>query len=764
MKGIEIENLKAQKGFEISDLRFLILILLTCWPICAGASGRVAAEPYRWRNVVIVGGGFVTGLITHPARRGLIYARTDVGGAYRRDSHASEWVPITDMIGMSDWHLTGIESLAVDPSRPNRVYLAAGIYTNPRVANGSLLRSEDKGRTWRRTLMPFKMGGNEAGRANGERLAVDPNDGDILYFGSRRDGLWRSADRGATWQKVESFPFKFEPAPAGEGEFGFVPYEKQAIGIVFVQFDARGGPRGKPTQTIYVGVSTPDASLYRSTDAGRSWSPVPNQPRGLRPNHAALASDGMLYLSYGKEPGPNTMTDGAVWRYDTAKNLWANITPIKPGAGDPFGYGGVSVDARRPRTMMVVTFARWDRGDEIFRSTDGGEHWTPIGPKAVRTSLDARWLYWHRAEPSSTGWMGDVEIDPFDSNRALYVTGQGVWESNDVAASDRGLPTHWAFSARGLEETVALDLISPPSGAHLVSGVGDIGGFKHNRLDASPPEGMFSNPIFANTESLDFAEQSPAFVVRTGTSGHGREGGPSHGAYSTDGATTWTPFETEPDGNGAGKVAVSADGRTIVWTPRGGVAHYSRDRGATWHRAGRLDTRMSVVSDRVNPNKFYAYDLRRGQVQVSTDGGETFSVGARNLPVGYVTLHAAPGFEGELWLSTGNGARHTAGNGLYRSTDSGQSFRRVETIAEVYALGFGKAAPRRGYPAIYVAGKVANVQGLFRSDDTGQTWTRINDDRHQFGQINVITGDPRIYGRVYIGTGGRGILYGDPVK
>jgi xyloglucan-specific exo-beta-1,4-glucanase len=746
---------------------FLILFILSIPVSIRPASRRVRAEPYRWRKVVIVGGGFVTGVITHPTQRGLVYARTDVGGAYRRDSHAREWIPITDMIGMSDWHLTGIESLAVDPSKPDRVYLAAGIYTNPRVANGAILRSEDRGRTWRRTDMPFKMGGNEAGRANGERLAVDPGDGEVLFFGSRRDGLWRSTDRGATWQKVESFPFKLDAgANEGEGEFNFVPYEKQAVGLVFVQFDARGGRRGKPTQTIYVGVSTPDTSLYRSTDGGKTWAPVPNQPKGLRPNHAALASDGMLYLSYGKEPGPNTMTRGAVWRYDTRKNLWDYITPLVPHAGDQFGYGGVSVDARRPRTLMVVTFDRWSHGDEIFRSTDGGEHWTAIGPKAVRTAGAACWLHWHRPEPSATGWMGDVEIDPFDSARALYVTGQGVWESNDVTAADGGLPTHWAFSSRGIEETVALDLLSPPSGAHLISGLGDLGGFRHDWLDVSPPAGAFSNPIFANVESLDYAEKSPAFVVRVGKSPYGRHIViDRRGAYSTDGATTWTPFASEPrEGHGEGTVAVSADGRTILWTPRDGVAHYSRDRGATWHRVAGIPRNLKVISDRVSPDKFYAYDRQEGKVYASADGGETFRVSAQNLPAGFGTLRAAPGFEGDLWLSTGSGSRHTTGDGLYRSTDSGKSFIKVESIAEVYALGFGKAAQGRGYPAVYVAGKVADVQGLFRSDDAGRTWVRINDDLHQFGQINVITGDPRIYGRVYLGTGGRGILYGDPAK
>ena len=41
-------------------------------------------------------------------------------------------------------------------------------------------------------------------------------------------------------------------------------------------------------------------------------------------------------------------------------------------------------------------------------------------------------------------------------------------------------------------------------------------------------------------------------------------------------------------------------------------------------------------------------------------------------------------------------------------------------------------------------------------------WLRINDDLHQWGWTGqTITGDPRIYGRVYIGTNGRGIIYGD---
>ena len=83
-----------------------------------------------------------------------------------------------------------------DPSDPRHVYLACGTYTNPSTPNVSILRSDDSGHTFQRTDVPFKFGGNEDGRGNGERLVVDPHDGRILYLGTRHDGLWRSQDYG----------------------------------------------------------------------------------------------------------------------------------------------------------------------------------------------------------------------------------------------------------------------------------------------------------------------------------------------------------------------------------------------------------------------------------------------------------------------------------------------------------------------------------------------------------------------------------------
>ncbi len=86
---------------------------------------------------------------------------------------------------------------------------------------------------------------------------------------------------------------------------------------------------------------------------------------------------------------------------------------------------------------------------------------------------------------------------------------------------------------------------------------------------------------------------------------------------------------------------------------------------------------------------------------------------------------------------------------------------KLAGVTKADVVGFGMSTQAGGPPAAYLAGSVNGARGLFRSDDAGATWSEISDARHQFATVQAITGDLRLYGRVYVGTNGLGIFYGD---
>ncbi|ELS56902.1 exo-alpha-sialidase [Streptomyces viridochromogenes] len=717
---------------------------LTGLPSLAGpasaAEPAAAGQAYRWRTAVMGGTGFITGVLFHPSVRGLAYARTDIGGAYRWDDRTASWIPLTDHLGWDDWNLLGVEAMAVDPAYPNRLYLALGTYSQSWAANGAVLRSDDRGATWTRTDLSVKLGANEDGRGTGERLLVDPRDSNVLWLGTRHDGLLKSADRGATWAAATGFPGS--PSATGQGVTLLV---------------AAG-------RTLYAGWGDSDGStpnLFRTVD-GRTWEAVPGRPSGTAakvPIRAAYdRGTSHLYVTYANAPGPNGQSDGSVHKLCTLNGKWTEVTPVKPGgttadgSADTFGYGGVAVDARRPGTLVVSTNNRWAAVDTVFRSTDGGRTWTSLKDTAVFDVSETPYLKWGQDKPKFGWWIQALALDPYDSRHIVYGTGATLYGTRDLR--------NWAPQIRGLEETSVRQLISPPVGeAHLISGNGDIGVMYHESLTASPSRGMASNPVFGSATGLAQAAAKPAYVVRTGWGDNG------NGAYSNDGGQTWAPFKAQPSlaKDAPGPIATNADGSVLLWVFVHGdgtkyPAYRSTDNGATWSEVSSFPKGATPVADPADPTLFYAYDTDTGTLLASTDSGRTFTARATGLPSGdpQFELVAAPGRVGDLWLSV-------KWNGLYRSTDGGASFSKVDSCWASYTLGFGKAADGADYPAVYMVGSTETITAVYRSDDGAKTWVRINDDQHQWGWIGeTITGDPRIHGRVYIATNGRGVQYGEP--
>ncbi|MHB8063007.1 MAG: dockerin type I domain-containing protein [Ruminiclostridium sp.] len=750
---------------------FLAIIIVVFIAIPVNSFAAVTQEPYNWSNVQIGGGGgFIPGIIYSQAEKDLIYARTDMGGAYRWNPTTGSWLPLTDAFDMDEYSYYGIDSMAADPVDANRVYAAVGMYTNDWLPNnGAILRSTDRGNTWQKTELPFKFGGNMPGRSMGERLAVDPNKNNILYLGTRcGNGLWKSTDYGATWAKVTSFP--------NPGTYVYDPnydYSKDIIGIVWVAFDTKSSTTGTVTKNIYVGVADKNNSIYRSTDGGETWEAVPGQPTGYLPHHGILNSKGMLYITYSDTCGPYDGAKGDVWKYDTTNSTWTRISPIPSVKSDGsdngdnyFGYGGLTVDTQNPDTIMVTSLESWWPDDMIWRSIDSGATWTRIWDwgsypeRTLRYKHDisaAPWLDWGAASSTSMpevrpklGWMiGDIEIDPFNSERMMYGTGATIYGTDNLTAWDRNEKINLSVKATGIEETAVLDLISPPFGASLISAVGDICGFRHDDLKTARSKMLVTS--YGSATGIDYAELSPGFMTIVAKSD---ETNIKRISFSYDGGTNWFQASTEPaNTDGGGSVAASADATAVIWAPSAAAPSVTTNNGSSWITCAGLPNNSAIASDRVNGKKFYGFS--NGSFYVSTNGGVTFTATtATGLPTSG-KIQAVPGREGDIWLAAQE-------SGLWQSTDSGATFTKISNVDTAFVAGFGKALQGQSYMAVYITGKVEGVSGFFRSDDGGTTWIKINDGQHGYGAVDsAITGDPRVYGRVYIGTNGRGIVYGD---
>ncbi len=710
----------------------------------AWSAAQAAGGSYDWCSVPFGAGGFVDGFLFHPKVAGLLYARTDIGGAYRFDPAANRWVPLLDHLSHADADLMGVLSLAVDPNQPDRLYAACGLYLDDRSRTGALLASADRGATWQVHELGLHIGGNSPGRGSGERLQVDPNDSRVLLLGSSQDGLLKSTDQGRSFSRL-----------------GF-----RARHVSLVVFDPASGSPGKGSATVYIG-SHDQPGLYVSHDGGLSFAREAATPRQV-PQHAVFAADGTLYASFalGEAPvacNPSHARTGSVWKRDP-RGRWTDITPEQPGEGrQGFGYSAVDVDRQNPGRVVVSTIERGAKGDEIFVTDDGGEHWTPLGGRSRHDTQGHPWLAeYMRTERNLGHWLSAVQLDPFDGERLLYGTGYGVWMTRNLGAARNGGTVQWTITVAGFEETATLEIRSPATGPRLLAAMGDVAGGAWANPALALGAGYFTPPKETN-RSIDFAEKAQHLIARTSD-------GPSGGHWSDDGGAHWHPFESPPRVGRvqAGSIAVCAEGRSFVCVPRQGTALWSQDRGRSWTACqgwpASGDTPLKAVADRAAAGVFYVFDGDNAQLLASSDGGRKFEVLMSDLPRparGHTAqLLSAPGTPGDLWLALGDRLLHVPRRGHAPWTS--------KPVAEAWMLAIGKGAPGAPYHSVYLWGSVRTgdagvpVEGLFRSDDAGASFVRINDDAHRYGRLLSMAADAREHGVLYLAPHGRGVMMGRP--
>ncbi|MGF1478658.1 MAG: WD40/YVTN/BNR-like repeat-containing protein [Cyanophyceae cyanobacterium] len=652
-----------------------------------------------WNQVAIGGGGYVTGIAIHPQDSEVVYLKTDNGGFFRWHPQEQSWSSILDAFPEGNWNDYGGAAIALDPHRPEVVYIAVGKYVN---APGTIYKSVDYGQTWVQSDLQVPMGGDQDKRWAGERLVVSPGDSNLLLFGSRQNGLWRSTDGGLTWSAVA-----FAASPSSE------------IGLLAIAFEPESPER------VYL--SAYGDGIYHSVDGGLTWSRMAHSPRTAM--QLAIASD-TLYVT----------SAAGVSRY--RRGTWQNITPERQARQL---FNGLSVHPWNPDNVLVSLGET--QSPKIFHSHDGGQTWQQ---KRSRLNRTVPWL--------PTEFFGDytaaIAFDPQVPERVWLTDWFGVWRTDNI---ETRFPL-WTNYAQGHEQIVTLALSSPPQGALLLSGVADIEGFYHQRLDSYPTERLgYGNNYYQDTYSIAYCAREPTRLVRVGGN---RWNSTAGGALSRDGGWHWRQLSFPPETLPL-RVAISATNpdRFVVIVSEGQALH-TDDGGATWQPAiglplgekGPWNWTQSLAADGVNGDWFYYY--ADGTVYRSEDGGGTFRAVSRLPPADWYSLKTLPGVAGDVWVSLDE-------QGLYHSTDGGETFTPID-VAQAVLFSFGKPPGGSDIPSLYLYGVRGDRSGFFRSLDLGATWSQLVAAAVPPGPprvINVLEASQQQFGLLFVGTDGRGIYY-----
>jgi photosystem II stability/assembly factor-like uncharacterized protein len=251
---------------------------------------------------------------------------------------------------------------------------------------------------------------------------------------------------------------------------------------------------------------------------------------------------------------------------------------------------------------------------------------------------------------------------------------------------------------------------------------------------------------------------------------------------TTDGGTRWRPLFTRQPVSSIGAIAVAPSDPSCLYVGTGeanvrndtGVGdgmYKSTNGGASWTHIGLTDTRHigAIVVDPDNPDivlvaalgHAYGPNKQRGVFR-STDGGQTWhKVLYENDRTGAIDLALDPKNPDVVYAAMWQMYRKPwhlesggPGSGIYKSTDGGRSFKRIE--------GHGLPTGVMGRIGIAVAANGSRVYalieakngGLYRSDDSGAHWKRVNSSqrfRQRAWYFGVVTADPKNPDRVYIG-------------
>lgn len=339
--------------------------------------------------------GRVIAVTPHPTDPNTIYAGSASGGIWRSTNLGDSWTPLSD----TQCSLS-VTSIVVDSINPGILYAATG---EPNTANlgCGLLRSTDGGASWTNTG-PAMLQGGWVGRVALDRSTRGAVAGAILLMAST-SGILRSADGGTTWTTVRS-----------------------GMHVDVIQHPANANIWYASTLS-----SASGRDVLRSTDRGLTWTPL-----GAGTGLGATAADRIELAVSPARPGSvwAIFSDGTnsrtshIGRWDEATATWTALNVAATYTGDVRGDMGTQswynmVIAVDPTDANVIYVG----GVRPFRSRDGGATFSPI---ASSVHVD-----WHT-----------ISVDPRDPRILWAGCDGGVFLSTDGGTTWRSRNTNLSIS------------------------------------------------------------------------------------------------------------------------------------------------------------------------------------------------------------------------------------------------------------------------------------------------------------------------------
>ena len=343
-------------GWTLRSVVIAILCLrgLSSVSTCAQVPENTYQE-LHWRMIGPFRGGRTRAAAGVPSQPNVFYIGQVNGGVWKSDDYGRTWNPIFDHEPTQS-----IGAIAVAPSDPSIVYVSSGegLHRPDLSVGDGIYKSTDAGKTW--LHLPGLRDGQQI-----PALAIDPRDPNKVfaavlghpYGPSPERGLYRSTDGGQTWQRVVS-----KDENTGSSDVQIDPSNPDVV--YASMWEVREGPWEDNNE--YNGAG---GGLFKSSDGGSTWHQLSNGlPKDLAQIYVAIAPSNprRIYATLATAAGKLN-----VYRSDDAGDSWSQITN-DPRPSGRIGGGDLPIPRVDPKDPDVVYVA----STVTMRSSDGGKSWS----------------------------------------------------------------------------------------------------------------------------------------------------------------------------------------------------------------------------------------------------------------------------------------------------------------------------------------------------------------------------------------------------